>query len=243
MTAAPVYLIGGGPGAYDLITLRGLRALERAQVILVDNLGPGKELAKLISLENKEIIDCAKIPYGKQVSQQKIMQIMLEKSQQGLIVARLKGGDPFIFGRGYEELVFLRSHNIAVEVIPGLTSPVAVSTLAQIPLTHRGLVHNFTVVSGHLAPEDPQNLTNFSALAKLNSTIVLIMAVKNAAKIAQKLITEGLDPKTACQIIEHGSQPQERRFKTALSGLGELIAAEKVLAPAIIIIGKVADIA
>src|SRR5699024_4497260 len=148
----PVVLIGGGPGAWDLITVRGMHALKDADVILTDHLGPAAELYKLCDVNNKKIIDVSMLPYKKSVSQDRINELLIEHARAGKKVARLKGGDPFVFGRGFEEVRALAAAGIPAEVIPGVTSAVSVPACANIPVTQRGIVHAFTVVSGHLPP-------------------------------------------------------------------------------------------
>src|SRR5690625_2197105 len=149
----PVVLIGGGPGAWDLITVRGMHALQEADVILTDHLGPAPELDKLCDVHAKEIIDVSKLPHKKSVSQDRINELLIEYARAGKKVARLKCGDPFVFGRGFEEGQALAEAGITSEVIPGVTSAVSVPATANIPVTPRGTVNAFTVVSGHLAPE------------------------------------------------------------------------------------------
>ncbi|MDO4687231.1 MAG: SAM-dependent methyltransferase, partial [Corynebacterium sp.] len=145
-----VTLVGGGPGAWDLITVRGMRALQDADVILADHLGPTSELAQLCSIDDKEVIDASKLPYGRQMAQSKINELMIEHAKAGKKVVRLKGGDPYVFGRGFEEVQACAEAGIQCEVIPGVSSAISVPAVAGIPVTQRGVVHSFTVISGHV---------------------------------------------------------------------------------------------
>lgn len=194
MSIHPVVLVGGGPGAWDLITVRGMRALQEAEVIVADHLGPTAQLDKLCDIGTKELVDVSKIPYRAQVAQERINEILVDNARQGRRVVRLKGGDPYVFGRGFEELTALTEAGIPVEVIPGVTSAVAVPALAGTPVTHRGVVHAFTVVSGHLPPGHPKSLVDWAALAQSGATLSVIMGVKNAAAIAAALIDASLSP-------------------------------------------------
>jgi len=155
-----VTLVGGGPGAWDLITVRGMNALVDADVILTDHLGPTDQLDRLIDVAGKEIIDVSKLPYKRQVSQGKTNELIVSHARAGRKVVRLKGGDPYVFGRGFEELQVCREHDIPCEVVPGVTSAVSVPGAAGVPITQRGVVHSFTVVSGHLPPGHPSSLVD-----------------------------------------------------------------------------------
>ena len=150
-----VTLVGGGPGAWDLITVRGMNALVDADVILTDHLGPTDELSQLCETADKTIIDVSKLPYGRQVAQEETNRLLVEHALAGRHVVRLKGGDPYVFGRGHEELEACREHAIPCAVVPGVTSAISVPGAAGIPVTQRGVVHSFTVVSGHLPPGHP----------------------------------------------------------------------------------------
>lgn len=238
----PVVLIGGGPGAWDLITVRGMHALQDAEVILADHLGPSAELDKLCDVSTKEIVDVSKLPYGKQVAQSKINEMLVEYALAGKKVVRLKGGDPYVFGRGYEELEELATHGIACEVIPGVTSGVAVPALAGVPITLRGVVHNFSIISGHLPPGHPKSLNDFDALAKTGGTLAVIMGVKNAGAIATALIEGGLADSTPVAVIQEGSMEGQRSFFCDLGSLGESMAEWDVKPPAVYVIGQVAGV-
>ncbi|HEV7627164.1 MAG TPA: uroporphyrinogen-III C-methyltransferase, partial [Streptomyces sp.] len=160
---AGVALVGGGPGDPDLITVRGRRLLAEADVVVADRLGPRDLLAELPP--HVEVIDAAKIPYGRAMAQEAINSALIEHAKAGRSVVRLKGGDPFVFGRGMEEAEQLAEAGIPVTVVPGITSAVSVPGAVGIPVTHRGVAHEFTVLSGHLAPDDPRSLVDWAALA------------------------------------------------------------------------------
>ena len=171
-----VALVGGGPGDPELITVRGRRLLAQADVVVADRLAPPELLAELPP--HVEVIDAAKIPYGRAMAQDAINDVMIERARSGSFVVRLKGGDPFVFARGYEEVLACADAGIPVTVVPGVTSAIAVPALAGVPVTHRAVNHEFVVVSGHLAPDHPESLVNWNALAAMSGTIVLLMAVE-----------------------------------------------------------------
>lgn len=238
MTIHPVTLIGGGPGAWDLITLRGARALEEAEVILTDHLGP--ELERIVDVRDKEVIDVAKLPYGRSVAQEETNRLLVEHARAGRKVARLKGGDPYVFGRGFEELQHLTEHGIACEVIPGVTSAVSVPAAAGVPVTHRGVTHAFTVVSGHLAPG--KGLVDWSALAKVGGSIVVVMGVRHVAAITAALIDAGLAPDTPAAAVMEGTTSAQRSVRGTVSTLAADMAEAGIGSPAVYVIGEVAGL-
>ncbi|WP_426721862.1 uroporphyrinogen-III C-methyltransferase [Corynebacterium auriscanis] len=240
--AGRVVLVGGGPGAWDLITVRGMHALQAADVILTDHLGPTDELDKLCEVASKEIVDVAKLPYGKQVAQEKTNELLVQHAREGKRVVRLKGGDPFVFGRGFEEVQACVAAGVPCEVIPGVTSAVGVPELAGIPVTQRGVVHAFTVVSGHLPPGHPKSLVKWRALAASGATISVIMGVKNARAIATALMDGGLAGDTPAAVIQEGSTQRERVFRCRLETLAETFDAEGIASPAVYVIGEVAGL-
>ena len=237
-----VSLIGGGPGAWDLITVRGMRRLQDADVILADHLGPTSELHQLCSIDSKKLIDVSKLPYGHQVAQEKINNLLLTHAQSGKKVARLKGGDPYVFGRGFEELQFLASHGIACEVIPGVTSAISVPALAGVPITHRSVVHSFTVISGHLPPGHKDSRNNWEALAHTGGTLAVIMGVKNAPKIAAAIIAAGRAPETPAIVIQEGATTNQRGYRCTLGTLAETMKTHNIQPPAVYVIGDVAGL-
>lgn len=242
MNTGRVVLIGGGPGEWDLITVRGMRALQDADVILTDHLGPSHQLEQLCDTSTKAVIDVAKLPYTRQVTQERTNELIVEHAQAGKTVARLKGGDPFVFGRGFEEVQACAAAGIACEVIPGVTSAISVPALVGVPITQRAMVHSFTIVSGHLPPDHPQSLVDWAALARSGGTISVIMGVKNAAAIAQTLLDSGVSADTPSLIVQEGTYEHERVFRTTLSQLGRTIEQEHVSSPAVYVIGEVAGL-
>lgn len=238
---AGVALVGGGPGDADLITVRGRRLLAEADVVVADHLAPQALLDQLAP--DVELVDAAKIPYGRAMAQQEINRILIERAKAGKFVVRLKGGDPFVFGRGFEELLACAQAGIAVSVVPGVTSAVAVPALAGIPVTHRGVAHDVTVVSGHIAPDHPDSLVDWAALARARGTLVLLMAVERVGAIAAALIGHGRDPGTALAAIQDGALPGQRAVFTTLGGAARDLAAAGVRPPAVLVLGPVVALA
>jgi len=219
-----------------------MRRLQDADVILADHLGPTSELHQLCSIDSKELIDVSKLPYGHQVAQEKINNLLLTHAQSGKKVARLKGGDPYVFGRGFEELQFLASHGIACEVIPGVTSAISVPALAGVPITHRSVVHSFTVISGHLPPGHKDSRNNWEALAHTGGTLAVIMGVKNAPKIAAAIIAAGRAPETPAIVIQEGATTNQRGYRCTLGTLAETMKTHNIQPPAVYVIGDVAGL-
>jgi uroporphyrin-III C-methyltransferase/precorrin-2 dehydrogenase/sirohydrochlorin ferrochelatase len=184
-----VALVGTGPGDPELITVKGRRLLAAADVVVADRLIPGLLLSEL--RPDAEFVDAAKIPYGPSTAQDEINRILVERAQAGKFVVRLKGGDPYVFGRGGEEVVACVKAGVPVTVVPGVTSSIAAPALAGIPVTHRGVAHEFTVVSGHVPPDDPASLVDWPALARLRGTLVVLMGLKNLPRITATLIEQG----------------------------------------------------
>ncbi|MCW2848052.1 MAG: uroporphyrin-III C-methyltransferase [Marmoricola sp.] len=236
-----VVLVGGGPGDPELISVAGRKALMEADLVVADRLAPRELLAELPS--DTEIIDVAKLPRGRSTTQEQINTIIVDAALAGRRVARFKGGDNFVFGRGYEEVLACRAAGVEVSVIPGISSPLAVPAAAGIPVTHRGVTHDLTIVSGHLPPGHPESLVQWGALANLRGTIVLMMAVENAPMIAEVLLRGGRPAGTPVGIVCDGTMPTERTVLATLGSLAETITAERVLPPAIIVIGEVVRVA
>ncbi|MGH3312627.1 MAG: uroporphyrinogen-III C-methyltransferase [Streptomyces sp.] len=237
---AGVALVGGGPGDPDLITVRGRRLLAEADVVIADRLGPRDLLAELPP--HVEVIDAAKIPYGRAMAQEAINSALIEHAKAGKSVVRLKGGDPFVFGRGMEEAEQLAEAGIPVTVVPGITSAVSVPAAVGIPVTHRGVAHEFTVVSGHVAPDDPRSLVDWAALARLRGTLVLLMAVERIGAIAETLVRHGRDADTPVAIVQEGTMAGERRVDATLATVAQRSVAEAVRPPAVIVIGDVVSV-
>jgi uroporphyrin-III C-methyltransferase len=233
-----VALVGGGPGDPELITVRGRRLLSHADVVVADRLAPPELLAELPP--HVEVIDAAKIPYGKAMAQDAINDVMIERARSGKFVVRLKGGDPFVFARGYEEVLACVDAGIPVTVVPGVTSAIGVPALAGVPVTHRAINHEFVVVSGHLAPGHPESLVNWNALAAMSGTIVLLMAVERIELFADVLIKGGRPADTPVLVVQHGTTAAQHTLRAALADTPDKIRAEGIRPPAIIVIGPVA---
>ncbi len=236
-----VTLVGGGPGDPELMSIAGRRALMEADVVVADRLAPRELLDELPA--DVELIDVAKLPRGRSAQQAEINRVIVDRALAGKRVVRFKGGDNFVFGRGYEEVIACREAGVPVTVIPGLTSPVAVPAIAGIPVTHRGVTHEFTIVSGHLPPGHTESLVDYGALAQMRGTVVLMMAVENASKIADALVTGGRKPGTPVAVVCDGTMPTQRTVLTTLGTLGVSVADEKVQPPAVIVIGEVVRVA
>jgi uroporphyrin-III C-methyltransferase / precorrin-2 dehydrogenase / sirohydrochlorin ferrochelatase len=241
-TAAPLHggvaLVGGGPGDPELITVRGRRLLANADVVVADRLAPQELLAELPP--QVEVIDAAKIPYGRAMAQDAINEVLIDRAKAGKFVVRLKGGDPFVFARGYEEVLACADAGIPVTVVPGVTSAIAVPALAGVPVTHRAVTHEFVVVSGHVAPDHPESLVNWNALAALSGTIVLLMAVERIELFTKALLEGGRPADTPVLVVQHGTTTAQRTLRTTLDDAPERIREEGIRPPAIIVIGSVA---
>lgn len=232
-TVGRVTLVGGGPGADDLLTLAGARAMAEADVVLYDRLAPHDRLAELAP--SAILINVGKTPGHHPVDQRGIEALMVEHALAGARVVRLKGGDSYVFGRGSEEVLACHAAGVAVTVVPGVTSAVAVPAAAGIPLTHREVSRMFTVVSGH-APLDDEQLLH---LAALGSTIVVLMGIGTLPALTQGLIRHGAPPQLPVAIIERGFSPEQR---TTISTLGTVVTDASlagVHSPAVIVIGEV----
>ncbi len=232
-----VVLVGGGPGDPGLITVRGQQAVSQADVVLADHLAPQSLLASLPA--EVEVIDASKLPRGRYMAQEQINALLVEHARAGKRVVRLKGGDPFVFGRGMEELEACVAAGVPVEVVPGVTSAIGVPGLAGIPVTHRGLTHEFVVVSGHVPPGHRQSLVDWEALGRLRGTIVVLMGVDTAPAIATALIEHGRAPETPVAVVADGSTPTQRTVRTTLGGLGQTLADEGIRPPAVWVVGEV----
>jgi uroporphyrin-III C-methyltransferase/precorrin-2 dehydrogenase/sirohydrochlorin ferrochelatase len=233
-----VALVGGGPGDPELITVRGRRLLANADVVVADRLAPQELLAELAP--QVEVIDAAKIPYGRAMAQDAINEVLIDRAKAGKFVVRLKGGDPFVFARGYEEVLACADAGIPVTVVPGVTSAIAVPALAGVPVTHRGITHEFVVVSGHVAPDHPESLVNWNALAALSGTIVLLMAVERIELFTKALLEGGRPADTPVLVVQHGTTAAQLTLRATLADAPERIREEGIRPPAIIVIGSVA---
>ena len=233
-----VALVGGGPGDPELITVRGRRLLAHADVVVADRLAPQELLAELAP--QVEVIDAAKIPYGRAMAQHAINEVLIDRAKAGKFVVRLKGGDPFVFARGYEEVLACADAGIPVTVVPGVTSAIGVPALAGVPVTHRAVTHEFVVVSGHVAPGHPESLVNWNALAAMSGTIVLLMAVERIELFAKVLLEGGRPADTPVLVVQQGTTTAQRTLRATLHDAAERIREDGIRPPAIIVIGSVA---
>jgi uroporphyrinogen III methyltransferase/synthase len=229
-----VYLVGAGPGDPGLLTVRGLELLQRADVVVHDRLAESSLLD--LTPAQAERIDVGKRPGGP-VDQEAINAILVEKGSAGLEVVRLKGGDPFVFGRGGEEAQALAEAGVRFEVVPGITSAVAVPAYAGVPVTHRGLSTSFTVVTGH-SRHEPEHETDWGALARAGDTIVVLMGVAHRSDIADALIEGGLPPDTPVCAVQWGTRPEQSTVRTTLAAMADT----PMEPPSTIVIGKVAGL-
>jgi uroporphyrin-III C-methyltransferase / precorrin-2 dehydrogenase / sirohydrochlorin ferrochelatase len=237
VTTPGVALVGAGPGDPELITVRGRRLLARADVVLADRLAPRELLDELGA--HVTVIDAAKVPYGRAMAQEQINAALIEHARAGRFVVRLKGGDPYIFGRGFEELLACTAAGVPVTVVPGITSAIAVPAAVGIPLTHRGVTHEFVVVSGHVVPDDPTSLVDWPALGRLRGTLVLLMALERIGLFADALITHGKPPDTPVAVIANGTLRGQRVVRCVLHEAAGKVAAAGIRPPAIVVIGPV----
>lgn len=241
-----VTLVGGGPGAVDLLTLRAWRALQAADVVVADRLGPVEILAELPP--HVRVVDVGKEPGRHPVPQERINELLVEFARAGAHVVRLKGGDPFVLGRGGEEVAACAAAGVPVEVVPGVTSAVAVPGLAGIPLTHRGVTTGFHVVSGHCAPgatpgsdtSAPLDAAALSCVRDATATLVVLMGVRSLGAIVAQSLAAGADPATPVAIVENGSRPEQRVTRVRLDEAAEVAATRGVRSPAVVVIGRVA---
>lgn len=235
-----VVLVGGGPGSPGLITVAGREAVLTADVVVVDRLAPLELLDELGP--DVEVVDVAKIPRGRFTPQEEINEILVDRALKGKRVARLKGGDPFVFGRGMEEKIACDEAGVPVEVIPGVTSSVSAPALAGIPVTHRGMVQGFAVVSGHAAPDDPRSTVDWASLGRSGVTLVVLMGVETLPRIARALLAAGRPGDTPVASVMDAALPSQRVYASTLADLAEGAPAQ-VTAPAVTIVGDVASFA
>lgn len=234
-----VYFVGAGPGEFELITLKGFECIKRCDVILYDRLISNNFMQYLRS-------DCKSIYVGKESgthskSQEEINQLLIESALEFNHVVRLKGGDPFVFGRGGEEIEALNNHNISFEVIPGVTSAIAVPASVGIPVTHRGLSQSFHVICGHTSDTKDHLTEDYEQLAKLKGTLVFLMGLGRIAQITDKLITHGMAEDTPAAVISKGTTRESRTIRGTVQTIGRLTKESKIQSPAILVIGQTAS--
>jgi uroporphyrin-III C-methyltransferase len=256
VTTGRVTLVGGGPGAVDLLTVRAWRALQAADVVVADRLGPVEILAELPP--HVRVVDVGKEPGRHPVPQERINELLVEHALAGAHVVRLKGGDPFVLGRGGEEVLACVAAGVPVEVVPGITSAVAVPGLAGIPLTHRGVTTGFHVVSGHCATtpdgsdaqipggnrgsdtSGPLDAAALSCVRFGTATLVVLMGVRSLGAIVAQSLAAGADPGTPVAMVENGSTPEQRVTRARLDEAAAVATARGVRSPAVVVIGRVA---
>jgi uroporphyrin-III C-methyltransferase / precorrin-2 dehydrogenase / sirohydrochlorin ferrochelatase len=238
---AGVAIIGGGPGDPGLITVRGRQLLAEADVVLTDRLAPRSLLDELPA--DVEVIDVSKIPYGRAMAQEQINATLIERARAGRFVARLKGGDPFVFGRGAEEVLACLRAGVPVTVVPGVTSAVGVPTSAWLPVTHRGVAQEFHVVSVHVPPGDDRSTVDWSLLGGSAGTLVLLMAVQQIGAVAAELLRHGRSPDTPVSVIADGTMPTQRTINSTLEQVEGMVTREGIRPPAIVVVGDVVSVA
>lgn len=235
-----VFLVGSGPGGLNLMTRRAREVLDSADVILYDQL-PGEEILSSLPA-GIEKIDVGKFGGHHVREQREIEDLMIRYAAQGFRVVRLKGGDPFLFGRGGEELEICRSHSIPVEVVPGITSAIAVPASVGIPVTHRKFASQVTIITGNEDPAKEESAIDWRWLAGSRGTIVILMGVKNIRKITDTLVKNGMSPDTPAAVIERGLRPDQRETVGNLQTIADLCQGKGVRPPAVIIIGGVVSL-
>jgi uroporphyrin-III C-methyltransferase / precorrin-2 dehydrogenase / sirohydrochlorin ferrochelatase len=208
--------------------------------VIADRLAPRELLDELGA--HVEVIDAAKIPYGRAANQATINSLLVDRARAGKFVVRLKGGDPFVFGRGFEELLACSAAGVPVTIVPGVTSAFAVPAVAGVPVTHRGVAHEVVVVSGHLPPGHPDSLVDWSALARLRGTLVLLMAVERIAEFAKVLQAGGRSPDSPVAVVADGTRPNQRTLRSTLATVADDIARDGIHPPAVIVVGAVAGL-
>lgn len=230
-----VTLVGGGPGDPGLVTTRGRRAVAEADVVVVDRLAPRALLETLDP--DVEVVEAGKSPHAHTLTQDQINEVLVDRALRGLRVARLKGGDPFVLGRGGEEVQACLEAGVPVEVVPGVTSAIAVPGVAGVPVTHRGVSRQVTILSAHdSAPDWP-------SIAALDGTLVLLMGVGRLAEHAATLVAHGKDPATPVAVVENGTLPGQRTTVGTLADIAQRAAERGVGNPAVVVVGEVAALA
>ncbi len=228
-----VYLVGAGPGDPELLTLRGLRCLRQADVVVYDRLVDARLLDEAPAAARR--VFAGKGPGRQALRQEEINALLVRQARAGRVVVRLKGGDPFVFGRGGEEALACAAAGVAWEAVPGVSSAASVPGLAGIPLTHRGVAAGFAVVTGHSAGEDD---LDWGALARVD-TLVVLMGAARLGEIAALLRAHGKPPETPVAVVENGTHPDERVLTGTLADVAEIAAAAGLASPAVIVVGEV----
>jgi uroporphyrin-III C-methyltransferase len=233
-------LIGAGPGDPELITVKALRWLERADVVLFDALANPALLAHCRA--DAHLVDVGKVPRGPQTPQEVTNRLLVDEALAGNVVVRLKGGDPFVFGRGGEEALALAAAGVPFEVVPGVTSAVAAPASANIPVTHRGVSSQVTFVTGSAARSDDELHERWQHLAAAGGTLVFLMPVRMLSEIRHALFEGGLSPRTPAAIVERGTCADERVLSGTLADIVERARCEGVGSPAVLVVGDVVEV-
>ncbi|MFC3999254.1 uroporphyrinogen-III C-methyltransferase [Nocardiopsis sediminis] len=234
-----VALVGGGPGDPGLITVRGRQLLAQADVVVVDRLAPTSLLDQLPA--DVEIVDAAKIPYGRSMTQEDINRVLVDRAREGKFVVRLKGGDSFLFGRGGEEAAACAAAGIPVIAVPGVTSALAAPASAGIPVTHRGVSQDVHIVSAHIAPGSERSTVDWAALAASEGTVVALMGVERLSAIADTLMSHGRSPDTPMAVVQDATLPTQRAVTATLGTAARAAADAGIRPPAVIVIGEVVN--
>lgn len=235
-----VYLIGAGPGDPGLFTLRGRDCLAAADVVIYDALANDALLGH--ARKDAELIYVGKVAGDHALPQDGINRLLVEKAREGKVVARLKGGDPYIFGRGGEEAEALLEAGIPFEEVPGISSTIAAPAYAGIPLTHRNFASSVTIITGHENPDKPGSVHNWQALAQSASTLVFVMGMKNLPDIARNLLDAGMDPATPAALVYRGTTPRQRSLVATLAALPQAAVDQGFSNPSVIVVGKVCSL-
>lgn len=235
-----VYLVGAGPGDYKLITVKALECIGKADTIVYDRLADDRLLSA--ARTDAELIYVGKASSDHTMRQEDINRLLVDKAKEGKTVVRLKGGDPFVFGRGGEEALALVASGVPFEVVPGITSAIAVPAYAGIPVTHRGIATSFAVVTGHEDPTKPESTIRWDKLATGADTLVFLMGVENLPQITAKLIENGRPADTPAAVIRWGTKPEQRVLTTTLGQAAADVAAAGLTPPAIFLVGHVATL-
>lgn len=239
MATGKVYLVGAGPGDQELLTVKAVRLIQEAEVIVFDRLVSGS-IMNLIP-EGTALIDVGKNVGNHPVPQHEINKILLREARAGKMVVRLKGGDPFVFGRGGEELELLSENDVPFEVVPGITSSISVPAYAGIPVTHRDFCSSLHIITGH-ARAGAELSIDFDALVRLGGTLIFMMSVSTVGKIAAGLMAAGMAETMPCAVIENGTYPKQRKFISDLARIEETVRENQVKSPSVIAVGKVCSL-
>lgn len=240
MKQGMVYLVGAGPGDYKLISVKALEYIQQADTIVYDRLADDRLLAT--ARPDVELIYVGKASSNHTMRQEDINQLLVDKAKEGKNVVRLKGGDPFVFGRGGEEALTLVENNVSFEVVPGITSAISVPAYAGIPVTHRGIATSFAVITGHEDPTKAESTIKWSHLATAVDTLVFLMGVENLPHITGKLIENGRSADTPAAVIRWGTKPEQRVLVTTVGKAAADVAREGIKPPAIFIVGEVVNL-